>query len=136
MGKVGAHRLQPIEMLRSTRLQNQVFFYTPIHFAWPYPTGCRSLSLPRSFFVRGPKLEPIYPEHQTKPIRHFVKRNLHYCSQKVKDQAYKSLVRPTLEYGSTVWDPYKVYQKSWLEDRSSAGQHASKQEGTRKRRDA
>ena len=45
----------------------------------------------------------------------FVKRNLHHCSQKVKDQAYKSLVRPRLEYGCTVWDPYRAYQKSWLE---------------------
>ena len=43
----------------------------------------------------------------------FVKRNLHHCQQKVKDQAYKSLVR--LEYGCTVWDPYRAYQKSWLE---------------------
>ena len=42
----------------------------------------------------------------------FVKRNLHYCSQKVKDQARKSLVRPMLEYGCTVWDPYRAYQKS------------------------
>ena len=45
----------------------------------------------------------------------FVKRNLHHCPQKVKDQAYKSLVRPRLEYGCTVWDPYRAYQKSWLE---------------------
>ena len=45
----------------------------------------------------------------------FVKRNLHHCQQKVKDQVYKSLVRPRLEYGCTVWDPYRAYQKSWLE---------------------
>ena len=32
-----------------------------------------------------------------------------------KDQAYKSIVRPTLEYGCTVWDTYRAYQKSWLE---------------------
>ena len=42
----------------------------------------------------------------------FVKRNLHHCPQKVKDQVYKSLVRPRLEYGCTVWDPYRAYQKS------------------------
>ena len=35
----------------------------------------------------------------------FVKRNLRHCSQKVKDQAYKSPVRPALEYGCTLWDP-------------------------------
>ena len=33
-------------------------------------------------------------------------------TKKVKDQAYKWLVRPRLEYG---WDPYRAYQKSWLE---------------------
>ena len=44
----------------------------------------------------------------------FVKRNLHHCPQKVKDQAYKSLVRPRLEYGCTVLDPYRAYQKSWI----------------------
>ena len=45
----------------------------------------------------------------------FVKRNLPHCPPKGKDQAYKSLVRPRLEYGCTVWDPYRAYQKSWLE---------------------
>ena len=27
------------------------------------------------------------------------------CPQDVKEAAYKSMVRPILEYGSTVWDP-------------------------------
>ena len=63
MGKVVANGLQPIEALRSTRLQNQVSLYTPIHYAWPYPKGCRPLSLPRSFSVREPKLEVTYPKH-------------------------------------------------------------------------
>ena len=57
MGKVVANGLQSIEVLRSTRLQNQVSFYTPIDYAWSYRTGCGPLSLPRSFFVRGPILE-------------------------------------------------------------------------------
>ena len=55
--------LQPIEVLRSTRLQNQVSFYTPIQYAWPYSTDCRPLSLPRSFSVREPELEATYPKH-------------------------------------------------------------------------
>ena len=36
----------------------------------------------------------------------FIKRNLKHCPQEVKVQAYKSLVRPILEYSSSVWDPY------------------------------
>ena len=35
----------------------------------------------------------------------FLKRNLQINQPKLKEQAYKSLVRPLLEYSSTVWDP-------------------------------
>jgi len=36
----------------------------------------------------------------------FIKRNLHECSEEVKSLAFRSLVRPILEYSSPVWDPY------------------------------
>ena len=36
----------------------------------------------------------------------FVKQNLCNCSQQTKSRAYTSLVRPTLEYASSMWDPY------------------------------
>ena len=39
----------------------------------------------------------------------FVKRNLCNCSQQTKSRAYTSLItviRPTLEYASSVWDPH------------------------------
>ena len=35
----------------------------------------------------------------------FLRRNLFSCPQDVKEAAY-SMVRPILEYGSTVWDPH------------------------------
>ena len=35
-----------------------------------------------------------------------VRRNLHICPRSVSETAYKTLVRPTLEYGSAAWDPY------------------------------
>ena len=35
----------------------------------------------------------------------FLKRNLQINQPKLKEQAYKSLVRPHLEYSSTIWDP-------------------------------
>ena len=35
----------------------------------------------------------------------FLRRNLFSCPQAVKEAAYNSLVRPILEYGSSVWDP-------------------------------
>ena len=36
----------------------------------------------------------------------FLRRNLSSCPAQTKETAYKSLVRPTLEYASTVWDPH------------------------------
>ena len=36
----------------------------------------------------------------------FLRRNLFSCPQEVKEAGYKTLVRPILEYGSSVWDPY------------------------------
>ena len=36
----------------------------------------------------------------------FVKRNVRTTNQSVKELAYKTLVRPQVEYASTVWSPY------------------------------
>ncbi len=36
----------------------------------------------------------------------FIKRNLHSCTQDIKNLAYRSLVRPLLEYCAPVWDPH------------------------------
>jgi len=36
----------------------------------------------------------------------FLRRNLNIGSTSVKEQAYKSLVRPSLEYACSVWDPH------------------------------
>ena len=38
----------------------------------------------------------------------FLKRNLYSCPQEVKEAAYKGLVHPVLDYGSSVWDPAGV----------------------------
>ena len=36
----------------------------------------------------------------------FVRRNLNSCSKRIKLLAYFTLIRPILEYGARVWDPY------------------------------
>ena len=36
----------------------------------------------------------------------FFRRNLYSCPPDVKEASYKGLVRPVLEYGSSVWDPH------------------------------
>jgi hypothetical protein len=45
----------------------------------------------------------------------FLRRNLQIRNQDVKGMAYKSLVRPTLEYCSSVWSPYTKAQVKKLE---------------------
>ncbi len=45
----------------------------------------------------------------------FLRRNLKVCSKSTKELAYKALVRPIVEYASTVWDPYTDRQASRLE---------------------
>ena len=44
-----------------------------------------------------------------------LRRNLYSCSHFVKETAYKSLVRPSLEYCSSIWDPYHQEYKNKLE---------------------
>ena len=41
--------------------------------------------------------------------------NLYTCAPFVKETAYKSLVRPRLEYFSSIWDPYHQDYKNKLE---------------------
>ena len=36
----------------------------------------------------------------------FVRRNLHSCPKNIKTTTYTTLVRPLLEYSSSVWDPH------------------------------
>ena len=36
----------------------------------------------------------------------FMKRNLNIGNKNIKEKAYKSLVRPTLQYACTAWDPH------------------------------
>ena len=45
----------------------------------------------------------------------FLRRNLYSCPQEVKEAAYKGLVRPVLDYGSSVWDPPGVLLQEELE---------------------
>ena len=45
----------------------------------------------------------------------FLRRNLKSCPQDVKTQTYTTLVRPVLEYTSTIWDPYNQQEIQQLE---------------------
>lgn len=45
----------------------------------------------------------------------FLKRNLKVKDTNLKETAYKAIVRPTLEYCSTVWDPHTQVQSRGIE---------------------
>ena len=53
----------------------------------------------------------------------FLRRNLYSYPQEVKEAAYKGLVRPVLDYGSSVWDPPGVVLQEELE---SLQKHAAR----------
>ena len=44
-----------------------------------------------------------------------LRRNLKNCPRNLKDLAYKSILRPKLEYASSVWDPYTAENINKLE---------------------
>ncbi|KAJ4449398.1 hypothetical protein ANN_00797 [Periplaneta americana] len=46
---------------------------------------------------------------------HFIMRILRKASPKSREIAYLTLVRPLMEYGTTCWDPYGIYQINSLE---------------------
>ena len=44
--------------------------------------------------------------NKSNKILGFLRRNLKHCPTKLKETAYKSLVRSIVEYSATIWDPY------------------------------
>ncbi len=45
----------------------------------------------------------------------FLRRNLQISQQHIKSNAYTTLVRPQLEYGAAIWDPYTKLKQNQLE---------------------
>ena len=45
----------------------------------------------------------------------FLRRNLHNCTKEVRETTYNTLVRPTLEYASSAWDPHLTTDINRLE---------------------
>ncbi|XP_072048268.1 uncharacterized protein [Amphiura filiformis] len=51
----------------------------------------------------------------------FIKRNLSSCTEDIKHTAFKTFIRPTIEYCSAVWDPYtqdQIYQLEAIQRRA------------------
>ena len=52
---------------------------------------------------------------KAKKTLYFLQRNLYNCPPEVKTQSYISLVRPTLEYAASCWDPHRQKDIDTLE---------------------
>ena len=108
-----------------------------------YPQKCKVLHITRSrqptkakYHIRGTALEsvsqaaylgvelddkltwtPHINQVTSKATRtlNFVRRNVRVASKAVKETAYQSLVRPSLDYASTVWGPHTITQTRQVE---------------------
>lgn len=49
-----------------------------------------------------------YITNKATKLLNLCRRNLYMCSKEVKETAYKSIVRPHLEYASSAWSPHTV----------------------------
>ena len=74
----------------------------------------------------------ISTQLQQKTLNLILRRHLKHSTPKVKEIAYKTLVRPQKEYFSSVWDPYERGDVATL-DRESAAQAARFVKGDHKR---
>jgi hypothetical protein len=45
----------------------------------------------------------------------FLRRSIHACPKEVKEAAYTTLVRPSIEYASAVWGPFNKNQITHLD---------------------
>ena len=61
----------------------------------------------------GPHLAKVIPKAQR--TLNLLRRNLYNCSVGTKDVAYRTMVRPVLEYAACAWDPYHVEHIQKLE---------------------
>lgn len=84
----------------------------PLSFS--YSIGGNTLAVVNRYKYLGVTImsDLRWNEHISEVVRRamrklgYLKRNLRQCTHEVKLIAYKTLVRPVLEYASIVWDPY------------------------------
>ncbi|KAI8511813.1 hypothetical protein Bbelb_109130 [Branchiostoma belcheri] len=69
----------------------------------PWEDECEVMSVPSS---RNPISFPYTPHGHPLHDKGMLRRCLRIISTAAKERAYMALVRPTLEYGCSVWDPH------------------------------
>ena len=110
LGRSMGDVLQPLEMLGpegvQAQIKNLVFQYTlkgetlKNVSSTPYLGVCLSETLEWEAHIN--KITS-----KANSIMGFLRRNLKACPPKLRETAYFSLVRSSLEYSSAVWDPFR-----------------------------
>ena len=93
-----------------TKVLNQIFFFPPpkSEFFFQQHWESEYFFLEKKLLSPSPRpLEVKWSVPKANRTIGFLKRNLNICSTTVKQNAYKALVRPLVEYTSPVWDPYR-----------------------------
>ena len=75
--------------------------------SWPYIGGSRQQQVLRCHHQRAWKKHIDNTVNKANKTLGVIRRNLGDCTAPVKAAAYSTLVRPVLEYSSTVWDPHQ-----------------------------
>ena len=75
----------------------------------------------------------ISTQLQQKTLNLILRRHLKHSTPKVKEIAYKTLVRPQKEYCSSVWDPYERGDVAALDRESAAQGRTFRKRRTQKR---
>ncbi|KAL8574795.1 hypothetical protein ACOMHN_031902 [Nucella lapillus] len=83
----------------------------------PYKAPGPDRISPRILKVLAAEIAPILAIIYTTSLD---SRTLKIKVPKIKEQAYKAMVRPVLEYSSTVWDPYTAEEINQLESVQNA----------------
>jgi hypothetical protein len=73
-----------------------------------------TLELPSTTISNGTNISPTLRPKPQKTLG-FIKRILKECKPPIRPMAYQTTVRPSLEYASSVWDPYYQNMKKVLE---------------------
>lgn len=82
---------------KSTRKSNKINNITKKYTGTQIPTK-------RASGKRYPHIS--YVNNKANKSFGFIRRNMRVCKPIAKDQAYKAIVRTSLKYASTEWDPY------------------------------
>ena len=109
-----ANELQPIEVLRHTYhfRQEEEKECLPVHIHTPQP---RVLEVTDASKYLGVKVmeDLTWSRHisevagKANRTLGFLRRNFRQCTKEVKAATYSTMVRPVLDYASTVWDPHQ-----------------------------